>query len=364
MARRRRLNVFSLSFLDAMTCGFGAVVLFYMIINASFGRVSGRMSADLHGEVNRLEEEVLEGYVKLVELRNSILEIDQEDIVASGLSRRLLETLTTIQEELATYDDSTLAKKEHVNKLKTDLKTLEEEVKRLSAAAKSEETPGDRLRTFVGDGDRQYLTGLKVGGRRILILVDASASMIDETVVNILIRRNQTVEIRQNSEKWRQTVATVDWLTTQIPTESRFQIYAFNTKSSSVVPDKAAQWLDGGDREALDEAVVRVRGIVPEGGTNLYQAFASIRSLRPAPDNIYLLTDGLPTQGQRLPRRATISGRDRIKLFNEAVKQLRDSTPINVILFPMEGDPAAASAFWKLALFSGGAFVSPSKDWP
>ena len=71
MARRRRLNVFSLSFLDAMTCGFGAVVLFYMIVNASFGRVSGRMSADLQGEVNRLEEEVLEGYVKLVELRNS-----------------------------------------------------------------------------------------------------------------------------------------------------------------------------------------------------------------------------------------------------------------------------------------------------
>ena len=37
---RRRLNVFSLSFLDAMTCGFGAVVLFYMIINASYGRES------------------------------------------------------------------------------------------------------------------------------------------------------------------------------------------------------------------------------------------------------------------------------------------------------------------------------------
>ena len=89
--------------------------------------------------------------------------------------------------------------------------------------------------------------------------------MIDETVVNVLRRRNQTVEIRQNSEKWRQTVATVDWLTTQIPPESRFQIYAFNTKSSSVVPDKAAQWLDGGDREVLNEAVARVRGIIPKG---------------------------------------------------------------------------------------------------
>jgi hypothetical protein len=34
-ARRRPLTVFSLSFLDAMTCGFGAVVLLYMVINAA-----------------------------------------------------------------------------------------------------------------------------------------------------------------------------------------------------------------------------------------------------------------------------------------------------------------------------------------
>ena len=32
---RKPMNVFSLSFLDAMTCGFGAVILFFMIINAN-----------------------------------------------------------------------------------------------------------------------------------------------------------------------------------------------------------------------------------------------------------------------------------------------------------------------------------------
>lgn len=361
---RRRISVFSLSFLDAMTCGFGAVVLFFMIINASFGKESGRMTADLHGEVDRLEKEVLDGYVKLVELKNSLEEIEQENVIAAGLSRRLLETLTTVQEELATHEDSTLAKREHINKLKTDLKSLEEEVKRLSAAAPSEETPGDRLRTHVGDGDRQYLTGLKVGGRRILILVDTSASMLDDTIVNVVRRRNQSDEIKRRSEKWQQAVATVDWITTQIPPDSRFQIYTFNTESASVVPGKNHEWLDGGSREALDEAVQHLRGVVPGGGTNLYRAFTSFRSLRPAPDNIYLLVDGLPTQGQRPPRRATISGRERVELFNDAAKELRDSTPVNVILFPMEGDPMAASAYWKLALFSGGAYVSPSQDWP
>ena len=53
-----------------------------------------------------------------------------------------------------------------------------------------------------------------------------------------------------------------------------------------------------------------------------------------------------------------------MKLFEEAVKQIRSRVPINVILFPMEGDPMAPAAFWKLALGTGGSYLSPSKDWP
>lgn len=364
MARRSRINVFSLSFLDAMTCGFGAVVLFFMIINASFGRESGRMTADLQGEVNRLEDEVLEGYQNLVELRNSVREIDQERVVAAGLSRRLIETLEKIRVELATYEESTLAKREHVNKLKADLKSLEEDVKRLSAMAPSDETPGDRLRSFVGDGDRQYLTGLKFGGRRILMLVDASASMLGETIVNIIRRRNLPDNVKIRAAKWQQAVSTVDWLTTQIPRDSSFQIYTFNTRAGAVIPGTDGQWMDGGDRDVLNDAVQRLKEVVPQAGTSLYHALQAIHTLRPAPDNIFLLVDGLPTQGRKPPRRTTVSGKDRVKLFNEAVKELRTRVPINVILFPMEGDPMAPSAYWKLALSTGGSYVSPSKDWP
>ena len=125
---RRRINVLSLSFLDAMTCGFGAVVLFFMIVNASFGRISGRMTGELQGEVDRLEEEVLEGYQNLVEVKNSLREIEEDRVVTAGLSRRLIETLEEIRVELATYQDSTVAQREHINRLKADLKSLEEDV--------------------------------------------------------------------------------------------------------------------------------------------------------------------------------------------------------------------------------------------
>jgi hypothetical protein len=53
-----------------------------------------------------------------------------------------------------------------------------------------------------------------------------------------------------------------------------------------------------------------------------------------------------------------------LKLFADAVRQLPKQVPINLILFPMEGDPMASAAYWNLARISGGAFISPSRDWP
>jgi len=362
--KRRRVNVFGLAFLDAITCGFGAVVLFYMVINASIGLHSGRLTSDLRAEVDRLEIEVLEGHENVVELRNAMRDVDDRSAAASGLARRLIEEIEAIREELATYDQTTLARQEHINRLKTDLKSLEEEARRLSAAAPSEETPGDRLRAFVGDGDRQYLTGLKVGGRRILVLLDASASMLDDTLVNIVRRRNLPDDVKVRAEKWQQALSTVDWLSTQLPQDSRFQVYAFAERARPVVEGTAGQWLDAGDREALDGAVQAARTLVPDGGTNLHAAFEAASALQPPPDNLILITDGLPTQGKSEPRGRTISGKQRLRLFRRAVETLRAGVPVNVVLLPMEGDPAAASEFWKLAVATHGSFMSPSRDWP
>ncbi len=363
--RRRTTNVFSLSFLDAMTCGFGAVILFFMVINASVGHRAEKVTGDLKAEVDRLEREVLEGHEDLVELRNSLLEIDRQEVQSRGLSRQVIADIEDLRVELATYENTTLAAEEHVNRLMADLKSLDESNRRLSAAVpEQEEPPGDRLRSFVGDGDRQYLTGLKVGGKRILILVDTSASMLDETIVNIIRRRNLPDARKIQAKKWRRAVSTVDWVTTQIPRGSSFQIYSFNEAAGSVVPGADGRWLDGGDKEVLDDAVQRLSKVVPQKGTNLYRAFAAIRRLDPAPDNVILLVDGLPTQGKSSSRSKTISARNRSKLFNKAVDELPRGFPVNIILFPMEGDPEAASAFWQLAMATRGSFLSPSEDWP
>jgi hypothetical protein len=362
--RRRRTEVFGLSFLDCICCGFGATVLIYMILNSGQDRRAQDVLGPLRAETNRLEEQVLEGQANLVELRNTLERIRQEEAVARGLSTRLIEVVRQSREELATFERETIAQREHVNKLQADLRSLEEGSKRLSGGAQSREVPGDKVRAFVGDGDRQYLTGLKVGGQRILLLVDASASMLADNVVNAVRRRLLPEADRVRADKWRRAVRAADWLTTQLPRDASFQIYVFDTEVRPLLPGTEGTWLPARDRKSLESAVLRLRGTAPQGGTSLEAAFAAASALRPHPDNILLFTDGLPTQGRTPPRGRTISGKDRLKLFARAVEALPPGVPVNTLLFPMEGDPMAAPAFWKLAVATRGSLLTPSRDWP
>jgi hypothetical protein len=364
VARRRETNVFSLSLLDCICCGFGALILFHMIIASRSGQTLEKATETLQAEVDRRQKEVLEGQERLVELRNSFREIEDKKAEARGLSTRILETLRQIQEELAVYEAKTVAQREHVNKLKADLKSLEEGTKRLSGGTPSQEVPGRNVRKFVGDGDRQYLTGLKVGGRRIFILVDASASMLAEDIVNAVRRHLFPPATRLRAKKWRQAVKATDWLAAQLPRESQYQVYLFNTKAWPALDGTGGVWLDAKDGRQLDRAVAGVGRTAPDGGTSLHHAFAAAAAMSPPPDNIILLTDGLPTQGATPPGRRTVSGRERLRHFDRALDELPRGVSVNVILFPMEGDPMASTAFWKLAMASRGSFMTPSSAWP
>ena len=251
-----------------------------------------------------------------------------------------------------------------MNKLKADLKSLEEEVRRLKAGAETDQELGTKLRPFPGQGDRQYLTDLKMGGRHIFILVDASASMLDETIVGAIRRRNLGEKEKLRAPKWRQVVKTIDWLTTQLPSVAGFQIYIFNEKARSLIPGTGGTWLDAGDVDTLNRASAFMHKLVPQKGTSLFNGIRALGEMDPAPDNIFLLTDGLPTMGAKPPWFKRVSASRRLKLFKQAISLLPRRVPVNIILYPMEGDPAAADAYWRLAKRSHGSFFCPARDWP
>lgn len=362
---RRKTETFSLSFLDVISCGFGAVVLFYTVISAQAGLARQKENLELQSEVDKLEVEVLEGFRNLAVIRNSIKTTEDEARRTEGLSDRIISETQRLRVQLADAEGETLAKREAIERLKADLKSLEEGARRLEGGTESPGNPGQRIRGFVGSGDRQYLTGLKVGGERILILIDGSASMLDETVVNVIRMRNMSNARKLLSEKWQRAVGTVDWLAAQIPEQSRFQMYVFNTEARPLLEDSDGKWLEGRDPKALNDSLRALRDVIPQEGTSIENAFAVIERMVPAPDNVIIVTDGLPTQGAAPPPfRKTIDGDGRLRLFERAFGRYPKNIPLNVILFPMEGDPNAASAFWVASRRTGGAFMSPSKDWP
>jgi VWA domain-containing protein len=362
---RRKTEVFSISFLDCITCAFGSVVLVYTLVAAQGGLRQMTHSKVVHAEETKLENQVLQGYQELVVLRNSLEQTDEERVKMQGQAPRVLSQIEQTKLELADSDKETIARREAIEQLKADLKSLDEGQRRLQGGTRSPGAPGTHLVGFRGEGNVHYLTGMKVGGERIVLLVDASASMLDETLVNVLRLRNMSDAHKRMADKWRRAISIVDWLTAHIPEASKFQLYAFNTHPWALLKGSDGKWLEGNDAKSLDGALAALHELVPKDGTSLENAFASLQNLTPAPDRVILVTDGLPTQGATPPViRKTVDGDARLKLFERAFAKYPHNVPLNVVLLPMEGDPQAASAFWVVSRRSGGAFLMPAKDWP
>jgi Mg-chelatase subunit ChlD len=359
---KRALQTFSMSFLDVIACGFGSVVLLYTILSAQSGVAREKLKTeDLAGEVSRIEKQVEDGRLHLADLRNALQKTDEEKVKAAGLSRQMLDKLRMTEEEMAQYDKETLARRESLERLQADLKQLEEGTRRLK-----EKAPPASGSSDVRIADPQQLVTLRIGGQRVLVLVDASASMLDETVVNIIRLRNMPPERRISSAKWQQAVSTVEWVAARLPQTTQFQVYAFDTEARPLVAGSDGRWLNTKDAGQIALALKTLRSTAPTGGTSLENAFAVIGKLSPAPDNVILITDGLPTQGDKPPLiRRLVTAEEREDLMKAAVKSLPLSPPpISIVLLPMEGDPSAPIYFWRLARSTGGGFLSPAKDWP
>jgi hypothetical protein len=332
-----------------------------MIISARIQQASDEKLEGLEAKRMRLEAIAMAGERMLSQLRSELTQTSEQRTEASQIKARLSEHLSASEREFEHEQGRVLDAKLDFEAQKKKLAELE---KARPAMEETPEAEGSQSRSIITDGNRQYLTGLRMGGRHILILVDASASMLASTVVNVVRLRHMPTEQKLLAAKWKQTIGTVDWLTANLPAESRFQIYTFNTTATRVLEEKGPGWIDVGDGSDLDEAVARLRKTVPSEGTSLHAAFSVIGRMSPRPDNVYLLVDGLPTQGESLSSRPTVSGKQRLKLFSSAIRKLPRGVPMNVILFEMEGDPYAPDAFWKLARHSQGSFMSPSLDWP
>ena len=347
---RRELNPFSLSFLDCMCCGFGAVILLFMIISNQTTEQTRDTSKEEAAEIVRLSARV-EVQHDLLAAHEAELDAAQQELLE--ISRELDLTSRKMQEVAAEAVGARSAAQQ-----------IAAAIRREQERRKGTPPTKPHVRRVLNRGNRQYLTGLRMDGKRVMIMVDSSASMLDRTIVNVLIRRNMSPAEQRAAPKWVQVVSTVDWLTANLAPDVQFQAYTFDEQARPLLAGTGGKWMTVRNGKRLDEVMARLREVVPSGGTSLSAAFKAIASMKPPPDDVYLLVDGLPTLGSGPARRRTVSSNQRIKYFDDAVRRLPRGVPVNVILYPFEGDPAAASAFWDFSIRTRGSYLSPSEHWP
>src|SRR2546430_10902396 len=124
------------------------------------------------------------------------------------------------------------------------------------------------------------------------------------------------------------------------------QVVTFNAEAQALV---AGSWLAGSDVAARARAMQALETLVPANGTSLYNAFAAVRTPNPLPDQIVLITDGLPTQGKTQGVRRYVNSAERMRLFDEALSQLPEQVPVDCVLLPIEGDMQAAHRVCQLS---------------
>lgn len=340
-----------------MSCGLGAVILMFLLVKKN--------------SQNEIEEIVNDNSNKEIEL----LEKEREKLIIEyNKLKKIKMSLTKKEKNIkVNIDDyesilSLQAKKEKNNQSK--IKELENIIKK---------TDKNKISTInvKGKGQQEYLIGLEIKGKKIAILLDSSASMTDEKLIDIIKRKTQSEKNIIKGPKWQRTLRIVKWLLVRMPSDSKVSIIKFS-KDSKVLGSNS--WYKNNSKD-LSLLLSEVNKIVPRDATNLYSAFESIGNLESKPDEIFLITDGLPTKGSNsfsnqaffskcnsiIADAKKISGNCREKLFISSINEANSiisSIKINVVLLPLEGDPQASNNFWKLASINGGLLFVPSKDWP
>ena len=161
----RALEIFSLSFLDVVSCGFGAIVLLFVIMKISDPQLNQITTVDLTEPLARLSEENEQLQIQSdhlqqnLELRKS--ELTQLQPVIADLEtqyRELTNERQEIQVQQATHESI-------IKQLESARQDLTEEVRRLQESTKPRKT----FDSLIG--------GIPVDSEYIIFVIDTSGSM-------------------------------------------------------------------------------------------------------------------------------------------------------------------------------------------
>lgn len=335
MKKRREAQSSALSFMDCICCGFGAVLLLFILTTKKQIILSTEEANQSQEAAETLQTAIEETEAKQKALEQEIEALDPKpDTNATSLAQ-----LAAEQERLA----------KEIEDQAEALKALETEIEPNDAPA-SLDRPS---------ADQSYLSGLRLRGPRAVILLESSGSMLAETsaeAVSIMQQGNW-----KQAEKWLRAKEALRAVLAAIPKGTKVAVLQMGESTSPISGNPNNPYIDPYDNAALLSLLDRLENLEARGVADLAKGLRTVANLKKRSSSLLLIGDGLPTAPA--PGGRGLSESDRVRLFNQAMAT-RPNYPFNAILFPFEGDPSAAGLFWQLSGRTNGITLIPDNDWP
>jgi hypothetical protein len=180
--RRREVDIFNMSFLDVVSCGFGAIILLLVIIQISEPRVIEKLAVDLTGLVQRLELEIYRIRGETTVLNRDLTEQQEQLSRHREKLARLKGDLSLVRGEHDATRNEHEAQTIIENQLAVAQQTLSEEVKRLSGLS-------------VRRRPDSPIGGVPVDSEYIMFIIDTSGSMGQGAWSMVLRKVQEILEI-------------------------------------------------------------------------------------------------------------------------------------------------------------------------
>lgn len=356
MIKRKKAEGFNLAFLDIMSCGLGAIILVFMLVK--FNVDDSSIEPDnLKHDIQKLEVVKKNALQTLQSIEAQLAENAMQQATAK-------KKLAQMQSILSQKSSDVVATAKEIETLKSDIK----DIKVIKVIKKADLIETEQV------NEENYLLGLKIKGQKIALLVDSSASMTNEKLIDIIKTKSSSNKDKQRAKKWIRTKKVVEWMLARLPQNSDVIVVAFSEKAK-ILGNQS--WVKANAPTSLSAILSDLNTLIPEGATNLHHGLQTVNKY--APSNLYIITDGLPTKGESrykslnpfascrslLGNSNLISGECRVKLFQQTVKEsAKAGTQVDVVLLPLEGDPDAVNQYWRWTAATGGLVISPASNWP
>ena len=165
--RRREIEAQSLSFLDCIACGFGAIILLLVIVKTTEPVVLEQSTVDYNGRIRALQAE-------LAELRGEVTEFNREltaktEQLSSDKTRlaRLLGELSRVEGEFAASEQESSVANILEGRLSSARQSLTEEMQRLQVPTRKREL------------NNSLVAGIPVDSEYVVFIIDTSGSMFN-----------------------------------------------------------------------------------------------------------------------------------------------------------------------------------------